>query len=95
MANILGIDVIIGTIFSFSAVLRCCCCLAIELNGIRSGNGDVGACEYLNKCCFSSVGDVVPSILSCPPEPVEPTSVWELRFDGDDGPLNVFSDKKK
>lgn len=55
----------------------------------RSGSGLVGAFPYLN-CMFPSVGLlVVSSFLSWPPEPVEPTRVTELKFDGDDGPLGA------
>lgn len=44
---------------------------------------------------FSSVG--VTSVLSTLPDPVEPTKVTELKFDGDDGPLvpNKFSEIRR
>lgn len=60
---------------------------------IRSGNGLLGALPYLN--CWElllSVG--VSSAFSCPPEPVEPTRVTELKFDGEDGPLVPESERK-
>lgn len=56
---------------------------------IRSGRGLVGALPYLNCVGFMSVG--VSSAFSWPPEPVDPTSVTELKFDGEEGPLNADS----
>lgn len=71
---------------------------------MRSGSGAVGAVPYLY--CFVSfvveivvvviktVDDdsvVIESVRSKLPEPVEPTKVTELKFEGDDGPLSVLS----
>lgn len=70
----------------------------ITFDGRRSGNGPFGAVPYLNSfessvvvLSVSDTDDMVASTLSGPPEPVEPTSVTALKFDGDDGPLIVLS----
>lgn len=63
----------------------------------RSGSGPFGAIPYLNSFdssvvfSVSDIDDMVASTLSGPPDPVEPTSVTALRFDGEDGPLIVLS----
>lgn len=74
---------------------------------IRSGSGAVGAVPYLNCFDSSVVELVVmvvvvvavddddsivmESVRSKLPDPVDPTNVTELKFDGDDGPLSVLS----
>lgn len=60
--------------------------------GTLSGSGPAGILPYLNSF-VSSDGDGGLTSRSCPPEPVEPTSVTELKLDGDDGPLSVLSVK--
>lgn len=66
-------------------------------DGRRSGNGPFGAVPYLNSfessvvLSFGGDEDMDASTLSGPPDPVEPTSVTALKFDGDDGPLIVLS----
>lgn len=60
--------------------------------GIRSGNGPEGMVPYLNSF-ESSDGEAGLLSRSCPPEPVEPTRVTELKLDGDEGPLRVLSVK--
>lgn len=80
---------------------------AVALGRIRSGNGAVGAVPNLYcldslvadmvvvaVVVVEVVDDnsvVIDSVLSKLPDPVEPTRVTELRFDGDDGPLRVLS----
>lgn len=70
---------------------------AITFDERRSGSGPLGAMPYLNSfdssdiVSVSDTDDMVASTLSGPPDPVEPTSVTALKFDGDDGPLKVLS----
>lgn len=52
---------------------------------IRSGRGLEGARPYLN--CVDGLSGGVSSAFSCPPDPVLPTKVTELRLDGEEGPL--------
>lgn len=78
----------------FIVEVNCSMVLAGRL-GTLSGRGLVGALPYLKEVS-PSVG--VSSLLSCPlfayPEPVDPTRVTELRFEGDGGPLRLGLSKE-
>lgn len=65
---------------------------AVVLCATRSGSGPLGALpkDRMPPSLAESVLQV-PLTLTVPIEPVEPTRVTELMFDGDEGPLNVLS----
>lgn len=75
--------------------------VAANFGRTLSGSGAVGAVPNLDSLVVDMVAVavvvvddnsvVMESVRSKLPDPVEPTKVTELKFDGDDGPLRVLS----